>query len=105
MNAFEARTVSEHLGMFFARNLFMPLQFKSALIVFALVTLGCALPCLGQNPQQTPVPPPGSISGTVVDGSGAVIAGARVRLTREEQSAKDQSPSQEALSGNDGQFS
>jgi hypothetical protein len=42
----------------------------------------------------------GSISGTVVDGSGAVVAGARVRLTRE-----DQSPDQEVLSGDGGQFS
>src|ERR1039458_8554699 len=42
----------------------------------------------------------GSISGTVVDPSGAIIAGARVRLTRE-----DQSPSQEVLTGDDGQFS
>jgi hypothetical protein len=42
----------------------------------------------------------GSISGTVVDRTGTAVAGARVRLTRE-----DQSPSQEALSGDDGQFS
>jgi len=42
----------------------------------------------------------GSISGTVVDQSGAVVAGARVRLTGE-----DQSLNQEALSGDDGQFS
>jgi hypothetical protein len=132
MNAFEGRTGSEQFGMAFARNLFMPLQFKSGLIAFAFVTLSCASPCSGQSPQQTPMPGleqhspeqspeqpgiasagehlpdkqlSGSISGTVVDGSGAVVAGARVRLTREDQSSKDQSPSQEALSGNDGQFS
>jgi len=43
---------------------------------------------------------PGSISGTVVDQSGAAVAGARVRLTRE-----GQSPLQEVLSGDGGQFS
>jgi len=43
---------------------------------------------------------PGSISGTVVDQSGAVVTGARVKLTRE-----DQSLNQEVVSGNDGQFS
>ncbi len=42
--------------------------------------------------------PPGSISGTVVDQSGAVVAGARVTLA-----CKD-SPTQEAVSGTDGQF-
>jgi hypothetical protein len=43
---------------------------------------------------------PGSISGTVVDQSGAVVTGARVKLTRE-----DQSLNQEVVSGTDGQFS
>jgi len=52
----------------------------------------------------------GSISGTVVDRSGAVVAGARLKLRREdpssnEQSTEDQSPSQEGRSGGDGQFS
>ena len=42
----------------------------------------------------------GSISGTVVDPTGAAVPGARVKLSRE-----DQSPSQEVLSGEDGQFS
>jgi hypothetical protein len=96
------------------------------------------LPCLGQTAQQTPLPAaqqpgagsagaqmpdpqlPGSINGTVVDRSGAVVSGARVRLTGEDQSSKgqsskdqsskgqfskDQSPSQEALSNGEGQFS
>lgn len=43
---------------------------------------------------------PGSISGTVVDQTGAIVAGARVKLSRE-----DQSPGQELLSDGDGQFS
>jgi hypothetical protein len=42
----------------------------------------------------------GSVSGTVVDQSGAIVGGAQIRLTRE-----DQSPSQEVLSDADGQFS
>ncbi|MGA8144784.1 MAG: carboxypeptidase-like regulatory domain-containing protein [Candidatus Acidiferrales bacterium] len=43
---------------------------------------------------------PGTISGTVMDRSGAAIAGARVTLKRE-----DQSPAQEVFAGNEGQFS
>jgi len=43
---------------------------------------------------------PGSISGSIVDGSGAAVTGARVTLTR-----KDQSPQQEVRSGDDGEFS
>ena len=42
----------------------------------------------------------GSISGTVVDLKGTAVAGARVKLTHE-----DQSPNQETLSGDAGQFS
>src|ERR1035437_8542744 len=102
----------------------MTLQFKSRLIVFALVTLGWTSFCLGQSPHEMPAPGPtnspeqlgtassgeqlpsprasGSISGTVVDQSGAVIAGAQVKLTR---TSEDQSVNQEVLSGGDGQFS
>src|SRR5208283_734553 len=43
---------------------------------------------------------PGSISGTVFVQTGAVAVGAQVRLRRE-----GQSPKQEVLSGEDGQFS
>ncbi len=96
-----------------ARNLFMPLRSKSGpiIFIFAYLALGCALPCSGQTPRTAPTQEPqgtasasqnlsGSISGTVVDESGAVVAGARVRLTRE-----GQAPSQEILSGTGGQFS
>jgi hypothetical protein len=82
------------------------LQFKSGLIAFAFVTLGCTSLCLGQTPSQAPVSSlpdqrlSGSIRGTVVDRTGAVIAGAPVKLT-----GGDQSPGQDVLSGADGQFS
>jgi hypothetical protein len=49
---------------------------------------------------QLPSDQPGSISGIVVDGSGALVARAHVLLTRD-----DSSPSQELLSGEDGRFS
>jgi hypothetical protein len=108
----------------------MALQFKSELLVFAFVTACWALPCFGQTPQATPPPAPeqqspeqqspvrqstplaaeqsadhqpsGTIKGAVVDQSGAVVAGARVKLIR---TGEDQSPTQEALSGDNGQFS
>jgi hypothetical protein len=96
----------------------MAFQFKSGFVVLAFVTLGCLSPGLGQISQPTPAPSrehqridavdseqlpsrdlPGNISGTVVDGSGAVVTGATVKLTR------DQSLNQDALSGDNGQFS
>ena len=52
------------------------------------------------NPQQHDQQLPGNISGTIVDPSGATVAGARVVLSRD-----DNSPKQEVLSGDDGQFS
>ncbi len=82
----------------------------------ALVVLGSAC-CLGQPVPQAPAPQrennsieletsstgeavPGSISGTVTDPSGAVVAGARVKLTGGAQFG-----SQQAVSGTDGEFS
>jgi hypothetical protein len=56
-------------------------------------------PAASSREQQPDQRLPGSISGTVVDQTGAFVAGAQVRLTREDQSE------QEVLSGDDGQFS
>ena len=105
-------------------------RFKSALIICALVTLVWALPSLGQSPPQVAQPAPeqnapvqdepdhqgtgdsvveqpaqlspGSIGGTVVDPSGALVAGARITLTRP---AELQLPNPEVISGDDGRFS
>ena len=75
--------------------------------VFAGVTLSWTLCCLAQTSAPAPTPGPaassgepvpGNISGTVVDQSAAVVAGARVRLT-------DKGQPQVVLSGDNGQFS
>jgi len=83
----------------------MAFQFRPGPIVFALVALGWTSPCLAQtvSPTSAPALASGSVSGTVVDQSGAVVAGAHVKLTRADVN-EAQSPSQEALSGDDGQF-
>lgn len=81
-----------------------------------LSVLSCVFPALAQSQQPPIVQAPGtgtqvgrqlpdqqlagSISGTVVDSTGAVVVGARVTLT-----PADQSPPQEVLSGAEGQFS
>jgi len=82
----------------------MAFRFKSGLILVTLAALSWSFPCVGQTPQpaSAPSPAPGSISGTVVDQSGAVVTGAQVKLTRSDNA---QSPSQEVLSGDNGQFS
>lgn len=94
----------------------MSLRFRVSgrLAVPAFVVYACLF-CCGQAssavlvsaPGMTPVSgtpsdedSPGTISGTVLDQSGAVVAGARVSLKRE-----GQSQSTELLSGDNGQFS
>ena len=83
----------------------MALRLQAGLIAFALATLGWTSSALGQTNQPTPAaveqpaPQPGTIRGTVVDQSGAVIVGARVKLT-----AEDSSQNQEVVTGDDGQF-
>jgi len=95
--------------------LYAALRSKCGLLVLVSVSLVCASVSMGQTP--SPVSPQhqdithpaaepsdrqssGTISGTVVDRTGAVATGALVTLTRD-----DQSPSQNVLSGDDGQFS
>jgi Carboxypeptidase regulatory-like domain len=75
------------------------------------VLLLCCFPALGQSPQPSDAPNAtaqklglaqpltGTISGTVVDRTGAVVPGARVKLSRE-----DSSLSREVASDSDGQF-
>jgi len=96
---------------------------STGLVCLCLSILLCGLPALARSQQPAIVPPadsgvsaaqetkgstgeqspdphsPASITGTVVDESGAAVAGARVTLTRE-----DRSPNQEVLSGADGEF-
>jgi hypothetical protein len=95
----------------------MAVRFKSGFMVLVLVALGGVPSGLGQTPAPTSLPNSevreggstceplpgtrlsGSIRGTVADESGALIAGAQVKLTGE-----DESLGQQAVSGNDGQF-
>jgi hypothetical protein len=90
---------------------------KSALAILALAALASSSPAAGQASEPMPVPAanhdqasavapsrpsqedPGSVSGTVIDQSGAVVVGAHVRLTGEPSLSK------EMLTDKDGQFS
>jgi Carboxypeptidase regulatory-like domain len=79
-------------------------MFKSGLILLACASLGWTSLCVAQTPQSTPAPDPapGSISGTIVDQSGAVVAGAQVKLAG---TGEAQAQNQEILTGDNGQFS
>ncbi len=82
------------------------------IVGLSLSVLSCGLPprALAQQPPAVPAASagrqsadpqsPGNISGTIVDQTGAAVPGARVKLSRQ-----DQSPDQEVFSGDDGQFS
>lgn len=94
----------------------MPFAVRFAIIFLLFVTLGWALSCLGQAVQRAPSTAaqdrgavgapasapalPGSISGTVLDQSGAVIAGAAVKLSTE-----DKTTDRDTRSDANGQFS
>jgi Carboxypeptidase regulatory-like domain len=81
-------------------------------VCVALFALGCGFPTLAQTQQPasgqqasggvqtTDQQKPGTISGTVVDKSGAALVGAQVKLTR-----GDQPLAPDVQSGEDGQFS
>ena len=79
--------------------------FLGGVIWLTLAVLSWTTPAPAQF-QPLPDPQsPGRINGTVVDRSGAVVTGARVRLTRQTQSPAGQAPTQEIVSGDNGQFS
>jgi hypothetical protein len=96
----------------------MAFRFNSGLIFSVFVSLAYTSSCLGQTSQQTSSagrqrraavspadqlsrhPLPGTISGTIMDQSGALVSGARVKLA-----AEDAAFNQEVQSGSDGQFS
>jgi hypothetical protein len=99
-------------------------RYEPWLVRLSLILLSCGFPSPAQS-QQPPIVPEvqsgqpdnratgapaaeqlpdqrnsGSITGTIVDQTGVAVAGARVRLTRE-----DQPPSQETVTNEDGLFS
>lgn len=90
------------------------LHFKSGHVVLAFA-LACATPCLSQTTQPASTPDQtsdhnavqatatpqttGTLNGTIIDASGAVVAGAHVKLSQAGQSA-----SVEVLSGSDGSY-
>jgi hypothetical protein len=116
VNSKKTNSRNESAGRNFRSSVFR----ARPLAYLALSLLLCAFPAVAQSQQSPRVPAassplpdaptanlrqpdqqlPGNISGTIVDPSGATVAGARVVLSRD-----DNSPKQEVLSGDDGQFS
>jgi hypothetical protein len=86
----------------------MSLRSRSVIILLLCVTLGWALSCFGQplgqasgSAVQEPAQPlSGSISGTVVDQTGALVVGAVIKLSAEGKTA-----GRETRSDTDGQYS
>jgi hypothetical protein len=102
----------------FSRNIGGSLAGLGSCLFLSLASLTCAAPAAAQpqqsaaaaaepapsadaqqSQQQAQQPSSGIISGTVVDRTGAAVSGARVKLTR-----ADQSSVQEAVAGDDGEF-
>lgn len=84
--------------------------FNTGFLLLSLMSLASAASSLAQAPLSAPARSitsdapsglllPGTISGTILDQSGALVASAQITLTRD-----DQSPSQQVFSGGDGQF-
>lgn len=108
MNSARQGSCKKSLGRTLRRLVFSG---GTLLWVIPCFLLLCAIPALAQSPQpsstpgtavpeQGPAQPSvGTISGTVVDRTGAVIPAARVKL-----SCEDSSINQEAMSDTDGQF-
>jgi Carboxypeptidase regulatory-like domain len=102
------------MGKSFSRNIRASVAGLGSLALLSLASLPCGVSVLAQS-QQSPAAaatetlpagaqqpeqqPSGIISGTVIDRTGAAVPGARVTLTR-----GDQSSAQEAVAGDDGQF-
>jgi hypothetical protein len=95
----------------FKVNLLMAFRFKRVWPYLALIAVVCIFASLAQGQQRSPESPalestdpppsnqPGSVNGTVLDPSGAVVTGAQVNILRGD---RDLSPG--ALSGTDGEF-
>ena len=107
-------TMKEARGQSLGRRVWRPVHSAGRLAALGLCVSLCTIPVLGQSQQPAAPPgngtpasqqnsdqrPTGNIAGTIVDQTGAVIAGAHVTLT-----SNDPSSSHETLSGQDGQFS
>lgn len=90
----------------------MAVEFRFGLALFALIAMVGVSSCAGQTSPQSPASSPdaqptpttapsllGTVHGTVVDQSGAVVSGARVTLK-----ASDPSKAQQAVTAADGKF-
>ncbi|MGB0037085.1 MAG: carboxypeptidase-like regulatory domain-containing protein [Candidatus Acidiferrales bacterium] len=103
MNLTKKGSCEKTLGRSYRSSVLAPGNF----VWLILSVLLCSFPALAQDQAQSQPPPsalpvqqlPGNISGIAADGTGSAIPGARVKLTRE-----DNSPSQEAVAGDDGRF-
>jgi hypothetical protein len=95
-------------------------RFKAQIVTIAAFSLVWTSSCLAQlahpalasqpvavSPQQASAGEPmGKISGTVIDPTGAVVPRAAVRLTeQEEKTEEEKTPSREAITNDQGQFS